>query len=71
VFEEKKTKLFSLVFQKKKLNIVTMEHGSTIPKNNHEKQHFVASPILRLGSKNQWALPSKIRFVSFIKHKNV
>jgi hypothetical protein len=47
-----------------------MEHGSTVPKNNHEKQHFAASPILRLGSKNQWALPSKIRFVSFTKHNS-
>jgi hypothetical protein len=48
-----------------------VEPCSTVPKNNHEKQHFAASPILRLGSKNQWALPSKIRFVSFTKHKNV
>jgi hypothetical protein len=48
-----------------------VEHGSTVPKNNHEKQHFAASPILRLGSKNQWGLPNKIKFVSFTKHKNV
>jgi hypothetical protein len=27
-----------LVFQKKKLNIATAEHDSTVPKNNHEKQ---------------------------------
>jgi len=57
--------------KKKKLNIATVEHGSTVPKNNYEKQHFAASPILRLGSKNQWTLPSKIKFVSFTKHKNV
>jgi hypothetical protein len=25
-----------LVFQKKKLNIATVEHGSIVPKNNHE-----------------------------------
>jgi hypothetical protein len=48
-----------------------VEPCSTVPKNNHEKQHFAASPILQLGSKNQWTLPSKIMFVSFTKHKNV
>jgi hypothetical protein len=31
-----------LVFQKKKkLNIATVEHGSTVPKNNYEKQHLL------------------------------
>jgi hypothetical protein len=34
---EKKTKLFLLVFQKKKINIATVEHGSTVPVNNHKK----------------------------------
>jgi hypothetical protein len=29
-----------------------VEHGSIVPKNNHEKQQNAASPILRLGSKN-------------------
>jgi len=43
-FSGKKTKLFSLVFQKKKkLNIATVEHGSTVPKNKHEKQQNAAS----------------------------
>jgi hypothetical protein len=51
-FSGKKNKLFSLVFQKKKkLNIATVEHGSIVPKNNHEKQQN-PSPILRLSSKN-------------------
>jgi hypothetical protein len=75
VFGKKKLNFSHWFFKKKKLNIATVEHGytvcSTVPKNNHVKQHFAASLILRLGSKNQWTLPSKIRFVSFTKHKNV
>jgi len=30
-----------LIKKKKKLNIATVEHGSTVPKNNHEKQHLL------------------------------
>jgi hypothetical protein len=30
-FSREKNKLFSLVFQKKKLNSATVEHGSTVP----------------------------------------
>jgi hypothetical protein len=30
-----------------------VEPYSTVPKNNYEKQHFAAFPILQLDSKNQ------------------
>jgi hypothetical protein len=53
LFGKKKLNFFIDFSKKKKLNISTVEHGSTVPKNYHEKQHFVASPFLRLGSKNQ------------------
>jgi hypothetical protein len=54
VFGKKKLNFSYWFFKKKKkLNIATVEHGSTVPKNNHEKQQNAASPILRLGSKNQ------------------
>jgi hypothetical protein len=46
LFGKKKTKLFLLVFFLKKKNIFTEQWS-------HEKQHFAASPIQRLGSKNQ------------------
>jgi hypothetical protein len=46
---EKKLNFSHWFFKKKKPNIAT---GSTVPKNNHEKQQNVASPFLRLGSKN-------------------
>jgi hypothetical protein len=42
----KKKLNFSYWFKKKKTS--SLNSG-----NNHEKQHFAASPIQRLGSKNQ------------------
>jgi hypothetical protein len=73
VFRKKKLNFSHLFFKKKKkLNITTVEHGSE--QWSHAPLFLKitnASPILWLGSKNQWALPNKIKFVSFTKHKNV